>query len=79
MEPTKADSYTITASFVGDDSYGSSSAGTDLTVGASPATATPIPTQTQQTLPPIETYFAISTIAIIIAIAVIGMLILRKR
>ena len=31
--PPKADSYQITASFAGDNSYGSSSAGTDITVG----------------------------------------------
>ena len=39
--PPKADSYTITASFAGDDSYGSSSAGTAITVGVAPATASP--------------------------------------
>jgi hypothetical protein len=77
--PPKADSYTITASFAGDDSYGSSSAGTDLTVGVAPATATPQPTAAATVLPPIEMYFAASTIAIIIAIAIIGLLILRKR
>jgi hypothetical protein len=39
--------------------------------------ATPIPTPLA--LPPTETYFAVSTIAIIIAIAVVGILLLRKK
>jgi hypothetical protein len=30
-------------------------------------------------LPPTEMYFAVSTIAIIIAIAIVGLLILRKK
>jgi hypothetical protein len=36
--PTKEDTYTIMASFAGDDSYGSSSAATMVTVGPAPAT-----------------------------------------
>jgi hypothetical protein len=69
--------YTITASFMGDDSYGSSWA--ETAVGVTQATAsTPAPTTQQITEKPVEIYFAASTIAIIIAIAVVGVL-LRKR
>ncbi len=77
--PPKADSYTITASFAGDDSYGSSSAGTDITVSAAPVTPTPAPTQQAAALPPFELYFAASAIAIIIAVAIATVLILRKK
>ncbi len=77
--PPKADSYTITASFAGDDSYGSSSAGTDITVSSAPVTPTPVPTQQAAALPPFELYFAASAIAIIIAVAIATVLILRKK
>ena len=76
--PPKEGAYTITASFSGDDSYGSSSAATGLSIGAAPSTPTPVPTQAAQALPPIELYFAASTIALIIAIA-IAVLIIKKR
>ena len=76
--PPKEGTYTITASFAGDDSYGSSSAATGLSIGAAPSTPTPIPTQATQALPPIELYFAASTIALIIAIAV-AVIIIKKR
>jgi hypothetical protein len=76
--PPKEDTYTITASFAGDDSYGSSSAATGLSIGAAPSTPTPVPTQAAQVLPPIELYFAVSTIALIIALAV-AVVIIKKR
>jgi hypothetical protein len=69
--------YTIMASFTGDDSYGSSGASTAIIVGAA---ATPAPTTT---VAPVQSntdmYIAGSTIAIIIAIAIVGLLVLRKR
>jgi hypothetical protein len=69
--------YTITASFMGDDSYGSSWA--ETAVGVTQAAAsTPAPTPQQVTEKPIEIYFAASTIAIILAIAIVGIM-LRKR
>lgn len=69
--------YTVTATFVGDDSYGSSYAETAVGVVQAPqasvvATATPI------AMPPFEIYIAGSTIAIIVAIALVGLM-LRKR
>ncbi|MGD0406661.1 MAG: hypothetical protein ABSB10_08445 [Candidatus Bathyarchaeia archaeon] len=71
--------YTVTATFAGSESYWQSSAETAFFVVPAAPTASPYPVVN---LPPTETYFTISTIAIIIAIAIIGaliMLMLRKR
>jgi len=69
--------YTVTATFMGDDSYGSSFAQTYISVSEAPAaTATPEPPQA----PPDTTLTIIVTgIAIILAVAIVGLLILRKR
>jgi hypothetical protein len=76
--PTTAGQYKITATFMGDDSYGSSWAQTYATVTNAPqATVTPTATPAQQSST--DMYLAGSTIAIIIAIAIVGLLILRKR
>jgi len=77
--PPAAGDYKIIASFAGDESYGSSSASTTLSISEAPATATPIPTQQAQALPPFDLYIAASTIAIIIAIALVGLLLSRKK
>ncbi len=71
--------YQIMASFMGDESYSSSGAATGITVSAA-AEATPTPTQQIQALSTGEFYMAIiaATIAIIIAIVVVGLL-LRRR
>jgi hypothetical protein len=66
----------IIATFAGSESYYASYAETYAVVTEAPA-ATPTPTPL--TLPPTETYFAVSTIAIIIAIAIVGILLLRKK
>jgi hypothetical protein len=75
--------YTIMATFAGDDSYGSATSATSVSVG--PA-ATPVPTVTP--VAPISasditnslmTYLVAGVIAIIIAIAIVGALILRKK
>jgi hypothetical protein len=76
--PPKEDTYTIMASFEADDSYGSSDAATAITVGPAAEPIT-IPEQQTVTLPPIELYFIGATAAIIIAIAIVGALLLRKR
>jgi len=71
--------YTVIATFAGSGSYYGSSAQTYLYATAPAPTASPYPVVN---LPPTEMYFAISTVAIIIAIAIIGaliMLMLRKR
>ena len=72
-------SYTVFANFEGTNGYYPSSAESSFAVSAAAPTASPYPLTV---LPPTEMYFTISTIAIIIAIAVVGIisvLILRKR
>jgi hypothetical protein len=77
--PPKEDTYEIIASFAGDASYGSSSASTGATIGP----AAEEPTQVEPTAPtditPLYYGIAAAVIAIIIAIAIVGMLILRKH
>ena len=71
--------FTIVATFAGSESYYASFDETFFTVSASGPTASPYPVAV---LPPTEMYFAISTIAIIIAIAIVGFvlaMLLRKR
>jgi hypothetical protein len=71
--------YTVIATFAGSNSYWPSSSETSFAVDPAAPTASPYPVVN---LPPTEMYFAISTVAIIIAIAIIGaliMLMLRKR
>ena len=76
--PPKEDTYQIIATFAGDESYGSSEASTAVSVGPAPAEIV-IPEQPAISLPPTETYIIGAAIAIIIAIAIVGMLILRKK
>ena len=74
--PPKEGTYTITASFTSDDSYGSSSAATTLQVGPAPTEIT-IP---EQTMPPDYTMLIIGgIIAVIIAVAIVGILLYRKK
>jgi hypothetical protein len=69
--------YTIMASFLGDDSYGSSGAATAISVGPAPETP---PTPEPQQAPPDYTLPIVGTgIAMILAVAIVGILILRKR
>jgi len=75
-EPEIEGKYAVTATFMGDDSYGSSYATTAVGVVEAPVTSTPEPS-TQQ-MPAFEMYFAASTIAIIAAIVIVGFL-FRKR
>jgi hypothetical protein len=76
-----AGKYTIVASFAGSNSYGSSSAETAFAVNPSSTAATPTapPQNALATTTDLMTYIAISTAAIIVAIAIIGVLLLRKR
>jgi hypothetical protein len=79
--PTIAGLYKITATFVGDDSYGSSYAQAAAVVVNAPQAT---PTQTSApinaaTTSDLMTYMVAGVIAIIIAIAVVGVLLLRKR
>ncbi len=72
--------YKIVASFTGSTSYGSSHATSFVTVNAAPTspTATPL-TQIGVTPADLLTYLAVGVIAIIIAIAIATVLLLRKR
>ena len=76
--PLAEGTYKIIASFASDDSYGSSAAATSVTVG--PA-ASASPTATPVSAAPVDTTWTIigTGIAIIIAIAIAALLILRKR
>jgi outer membrane protein assembly factor BamB len=74
--PDITGSYTVIATFAGSQSYYPSYAESSFAVSAAAPTASPYPVVT---LPPTEMYFTISTVAIIIAIAIIGILILRKK
>ncbi len=75
--PDLVGQYTVTATFCGDDSYGSSSATTYVSVVEAPA-ATPTPEPPQA--PPDSIPYIIGIgIAMIIAVAIATILILRKR
>jgi outer membrane protein assembly factor BamB len=76
--PPNEDTYTIMASFNGDDSYGSSMATTAVTVGPAPASPTPTPTPQPQAAPD-NTPLIYATVAIIIAVAIVGIMLYRKR
>ncbi len=65
--------YQITATFAGTDSYGSSKATTYLDVSATASTTA------SSASPPLDLYLLFATIAIIIAIVIVGIMILRKR
>ena len=78
-KPEVPGTYQIIATFKGSGAYSGSSAQTYMGVGEATPTASPAPAQTQ---PPTEMYFALSTAAIIIAIAIVGAVVivmLRKR
>jgi len=69
--------YTVFATFAGSKAYYGSFA--ETAVGVQEAPPTPVPSEAPLTLPPTEMYFAASTIAIILAIAIVGFLVLRKH
>jgi hypothetical protein len=77
--PPDEGTYTITASFDGDDSYGSSSAATAVAVGPAPTTST----GTEQVIMPDYTNTILMGVAaVIVAVIIVGLLIilaLRKR
>jgi hypothetical protein len=74
--PPAEGTYSIIASFAGDDSYGSSAAATAVSIGPAPA-AVAIP---EQIAPPDYTMTIVGgIIAVIIAVAISTLVILRKR
>jgi hypothetical protein len=80
--PPKQDTYTIMASFAGDDSYGSSSAGTTLVVGPAPVSSA-TPTPTPPAAAPDNTGLIYATLAGVIVAIIVGIIAifvgLRKR
>ena len=76
FDPLVPGDYTIYATFEGTESYYSASSSTFIHVTEAPS-VTPEPTPVPQA--PVETYFAVSTIAIIVAIAIVGILLFRKH
>ena len=72
--------YQVISTFAGSNSYGSSNAVSAFTVYSTPTTT---PTATAQpitaTTTDLMTYIAVSTIAIIIAIALVGLMLFKKR
>jgi hypothetical protein len=78
--PPNQEVYTITASFKGDDSYGSSSGSTAISVG--PAVEQSNNSNVQQTIPDYTMTIIYGVIAIIVVVAIVGALLfiaLRKR
>jgi hypothetical protein len=72
--------YTVIATFAGSQSYWGSSAETSFYASAVHATPTTTTSQTNlATTSDLMMYIAVGVVAIIIAIAVVGLLILRKR
>jgi len=77
--PPKEDTYTILASFAGDDSYGSSSAATFVSVGPAPA-----PIEFPQSTTPVDNstllYGILAAVVVAILIGLVAIvLVLRKR
>jgi len=79
--PDIAGQFTVYASFGGSKSYYPSQAVTSFAVD--PVPTTPIPTEALQTnfatISDLLMYLAVGVVAIIVAIAIVGLLILRKR
>ncbi len=79
--PPSEGQYTILAAFAGDDSYGSSGAATTVSVSAATPTPTPVATAgpiNAATPTDLMNYIVAGVIAIIIAIAIVGIVIVRK-
>ncbi|MGZ4850629.1 MAG: outer membrane protein assembly factor BamB family protein [Candidatus Bathyarchaeia archaeon] len=78
--PPKVGSYTIIASFAGDDSYGDSSAATGLKVIAAPITPTSTASPAQSTTEsPIGTFTLAALVVLIILVIVVIVIQLRRR
>jgi len=77
--PSTAGDYQLTATFMGDDSYGSSFTSAFVNVAEGSQSTPPADRGTLATMADLMTYLAIGVIIIIIAIAIVGVLILRKH
>jgi len=69
--------YTVIATFAGSGAYYASYAETYINVDE--AQAQPTPTEQIVQLPPVEMYFVVATVAIIAAVAIATILLLRKK
>jgi hypothetical protein len=78
-KPDNPGKYTVTATFMGSNSYGSSYAETAVGVVEAPQATVAPATATPLTMPPYEMYTVGTGVAVIIAILIVGILILRKR
>ena len=76
--PPHEGAYAIIATFAGDQSYGSSGASTGIVIGQA-AESTPTPTTSTITMPPFELYTIGAAVAVIIAVAIATLLILKKH
>jgi len=76
--PAKQDTYTIMASFNGDESYGSSMSTTTVAIGPAP-TVPDTTTQPEIVVPDYTMAILGVGIAVILAVAIVGALILRKH
>jgi hypothetical protein len=74
--PDISGSYSVIATFIGSESYYPSHSETSFTVAAAAPTASPYPVTT---IPSNDMFFAASTIAIIIAIALATIVIIKKK
>jgi hypothetical protein len=75
--PEVPGTYQIIATFAGSAAYGSSFAQTYMGVGEAPPT--PAEPQPEPAQPPLDMYLLYATIAIIIAVAIATLLLLRKK
>jgi hypothetical protein len=69
--------YTVIATFQGSESYYASYSETAMVVSEAPAP--PAPTPTPLVLPPYENYIIAAVVVLLIAIAIVGILLLRKK
>jgi outer membrane protein assembly factor BamB len=76
-QPEIEGSYTVVASFYSTEAYYGSTA--ETSIGVTAAAPTPTPEGPAAPLPPFDMYILYATIAIIIAMAIVGILLLRKK
>jgi len=76
-QPEVPGTYQIIATFAGSNSYYGSSAITYMGVGQAPAA--PIEGPQPEPYPPVATYVLYAAIAIIVAVAIVGLLLFRKK
>jgi hypothetical protein len=75
--PEVPGTYHIIATFAGSAAYGPSYSETYMSVGEAPPT--PAEPQPEPAQPPLDMYLLYATVAIIVAIAIVGLLLLRKK